>query len=196
MRTVETSSFENSPEYICISHTWGRWRVDPSVQVDGVPWLVPQCSKFEVRSLSALLQRAFGQRSIFSKLIWLDLLCIHQDGSPKANEEIARQASIFHNCRLCIAWMHDIQTWTGLERAINWTGLTYLQKTSERMLPDIASLIESASLLASTQFELVKLVASGKRNTLQKWKDGVIGEKHKPWSSNSGTLIIYGNPSD
>ncbi len=196
MRTVETSSIERSLEYICISHTWGRWRVNPSVQVDGVPWLVPQCSKFEVRSLPARLRHAFGQRRIFSKLIWLDLLCIPQDGSPKANEEIARQASIFHNCRLCIAWMHDVQAWIGLERAINWSALTYLQKTSERMLPDIAPLIEKASLLASTQIELVKLVAPGRRNTLQKWEDWATGEKHKPWSPNSGSLSTYGNPSD
>ena len=196
MRTVETSSIEQSPEYICISHTWGRWRVNPSFQVDGVPWLVPQCSKFEVRSLPALLQNAFGQRRIFSNLVWLDLLCIPQDGSPKANEEIARQASIFHNCRLCIAWMHDVQSWTGLKRAINWSALTYLQKTSERMLTGIAPLIENASLLASTQIELVKLVAHGRRNTLQKWEDWVTGEKYKPWSPSSGSFVTYGNPSD
>ena len=196
MRTVETSSIGQSPEYICISHTWGRWRIHPSIQVYGVPWLVPQCSKFEVRSLPALLRDAFGQRRIFSKLIWLDLLCIPQDGSPKANEEIARQASIFHNCRLCIAWMHDVQSWTGLKRAINWSALTYLQKTSERMLPDIAPLVENASLLASTQIELVKLIAPGRRNVLQKLEDWVTGEKHKPWSPNSGSFVTYGNPSD
>jgi hypothetical protein len=63
-QTVLVEELREPPEYIRVSHTWGRW-------LPGVPWLVPPNSKFEVRSLPAEVERAFA-----SGYVWLDPLCI------------------------------------------------------------------------------------------------------------------------
>ena len=76
------------PDYICISHTWGRWIIDkaPAVDVPGVNWPVPQNTLFRVEDLPDRLEAAFP-----GKCIWLDLVCIPQDRSKRALIEIGRQ---------------------------------------------------------------------------------------------------------
>lgn len=102
-RTVIVNELSNDPEeYCCVSHTWGRWRKD-AIHIEGVPWLVPQNEKFDVERLPEHLQQI--QPRI--RFIWIDLFCIPQDGSSKADDEINRQALIFQNSSRCIAWIND-----------------------------------------------------------------------------------------
>lgn len=81
----------NSPEYLCISHTWGRWRVDPPSLADipGIPWPVPRNTKFNVERLPQDLAK-LGARC---RYVWMDLFCIPQEWSTRADIEIARQVS-------------------------------------------------------------------------------------------------------
>ena len=126
MHTIVAGDLHSKPEYCCVSHTWGRWRKEPPIHVDGVPWLVPQNDRFVVENLPHLL------RSIqpHPKYTWLDLFCIPQDGSPKANEEINRQAAIFQNASRCLAWQNDILDWSMTRNALIWLGLSFLHTTS------------------------------------------------------------------
>jgi len=55
--TVESSSISISPEYIAISHTWGRWLKDRPVKIPGVPWDVLQNKHFNVRDIREILRR-------------------------------------------------------------------------------------------------------------------------------------------
>lgn len=116
-RTVVVSDLEYAPEYVCVSHTWGRWRErdKPNASIPGVPWLVPQNSRFQVEALPARLEAA-----LLGRYIWLDLLCIPQDRSERALIEIARQASIFGNATIVVCWLNDIDDWTGTRMAIEW----------------------------------------------------------------------------
>jgi hypothetical protein len=116
-RTVIVGDMDFTPEYICISHTWGRWLdpTKPSTAVSGVPWLVPQNTIFEVQDLPHRLRDAFPM-----KYLWFDLLCIPQDGSERALLEISRQADIFGNASAVMAWLNDINDWTGLRQTTEW----------------------------------------------------------------------------
>lgn len=69
--TITAQETDILPEYICISHTWGRWlkEKEPFVAVSGVPWLVPQNTRFRVEDLPELLERNFP-----GMFVWLDLL--------------------------------------------------------------------------------------------------------------------------
>lgn len=95
-RTVEVSSLVSRPQYTAISHTWGRWEkvVSGQVKKTNVPgvngWQVPENTIFDVVSLPKILSRVPATR-----FVWLDLVCIPQDGSQRARSEIARQAEIF-----------------------------------------------------------------------------------------------------
>jgi hypothetical protein len=116
-RTVIVDDMDMVPEYICISHTWGRWvdSKNPPTEVSGVPWLVPQNTIFRVQELPEQLQNAFPV-----KYLWLDLVCIPQDMSARALIEISRQADIFGNAVAVVAWLNDIDDWTGLRQTIEW----------------------------------------------------------------------------
>lgn len=130
-RTVEVESLIHCPEYICISHTWGRW-VDeskPPFQIPGVPWPTPRVKRerFNVEALPQNLQK-LGK----GDYVWFDLFCIPQVARKdnrwyeeeyrkrygeevldhwreRADDEIAHQSSIFHGSTGCIAWLNDIQ---------------------------------------------------------------------------------------
>jgi hypothetical protein len=108
---------DTKPEYICISHTWGRWvdSKNPSIAVIGVPWLVPQNIIFRVQELPERLRSAFPV-----KFLWLDLVCIPQDMTERALIEISRQADIFGNAVAVVAWLNDIDDWTGLRQTTEW----------------------------------------------------------------------------
>jgi hypothetical protein len=136
-RTVEVSELHVCPKYICISHTWGRWkdRAKPYLEVPKVPWLVPQNGLFRVEELPEILHAAFP-----GQYIWLDLFCIPQDRSKRALQEISRQAAIFGNASIAIAWLNDVQDWKGLRDTVEWLSMYYLQNRGvddDEVLPDI-----------------------------------------------------------
>jgi hypothetical protein len=135
-RTVIVDDMDSKPEYICISHTWGRWLdpAKPPTTVSGVPWLVPQNTIFKVQELPHRLRDAFP-----TKYLWFDLLCIPQDGSERALLEISRQADIFGNASAVVAWLNDINDWTGLRQTTEWLCRFCLSSygATEPGLPDI-----------------------------------------------------------
>lgn len=127
-KTVTASGIRPRPEYMCISHTWGRWRLPSSIHVTGVPWPVPENSRYKVQDVPAQLS------ALPSRYIWFDLFCIPQQASSKLkDDEISRQAAIFRGSTACIAWLYDLTDWAGVKRALEWLCLNYLSVTS---MPD------------------------------------------------------------
>lgn len=151
-RTVIVSDLEAEPEYCCISHTWGRWRKE-AIPIAGVPWLVPQNERFEVDRLPEHLEQ-IRPRIPF---IWIDLFCIPQDGSSKADDEINRQAIIFQNASRCIAWINDAREWSGTMKALDWLGISYLHATTCPGIYDTDTLLTSLQHEADTTSELFSL---------------------------------------
>lgn len=129
-RTVKVEELDSIQPYIALSHTWGRWqRRDPETDepilasVKGVPWLVPENDRFDVRRLPELLLQLRGAR-----YVWIDLFCIPQDRSSLARREIAKQAAIFRNSSEAIAWLNDVSGWTNLESALQWMLAQYINR--------------------------------------------------------------------
>ena len=152
-RTVTVTELDTDPEeYCCVSHTWGRWRKE-AIPIEGVPWLVPQNAKFDVERLPEHLQQI--QPRI--RFIWIDLFCIPQDGSPKADDEINRQALIFQNASRCIAWINDARQWGGTIKAMDWLGISYLHATTAPGIYDTDTLLHSLHHEANTVSELFSL---------------------------------------
>jgi hypothetical protein len=149
-RTVETSSLQSTILYTAISHTWGRWKKStPPVRVDGVEnWLIPENEIFNVKNLPQILVDVPTK----TPYVWFDLLCIPQDRSARALEEIARQATIFRKAQYAIAWLNTIEHWSGLKGAVEWMSLKYMLHTSLEysagqldMDSEVRSTFESAS---------------------------------------------------
>lgn len=125
-QTVVVEDLPNrySLEYACISHTWGRWRIDPPAKIPGVPWSVPRNTKFDVEQLPEHLSTLGG------RYIWIDLFCIPQERSERTNMEIARQSAIFRNSSTCVAWLNDIESWEGLQASLAWLSLRFSSGTT------------------------------------------------------------------
>lgn len=100
------------PDYVCISHTWGRWRKPTEVQVSGVKWPVPENERYDVRKLPEML----SQSGLGCRYDWFDLFCIPQSGDDKRKDiEISNQADIFRKSSRCIAWVKHWDSWDGVE---------------------------------------------------------------------------------
>ena len=152
-RTVTVNELDTDPEeYCCVSHTWGRWRKE-AIPIEGVPWLVPQNARFDVERLPEHLKQIQPR----VRFIWIDLFCIPQDGSPKADEEINRQALIFQNASRCIAWINDARQWGGTIKAIDWLGISYLHATTVPGIYDTDKLLDSLHHEADIVSELFSL---------------------------------------
>ena len=149
-RTVVVKDLNSEPEYCCVSHTWGRWRKE-AIPINGVPWLVPQNEKFEVERLPEHLQQIQPR----TRFIWIDLFCIPQDGSKKADDEINRQALIFQNASRCIAWINDVKQWNGTSKALDWLGISYLHATTSPGIYDTDTLLHAIGREAGTTSELL-----------------------------------------
>ena len=123
-RTIETMSLNEVPIYTAISHTWGRWaKLNQPVIVEGVrDWLIPENDIFDVKMLPEILRKV----PVATSYIWFDLLCIPQDRSIRALEEIARQAKIFRGAKYAIAWLNMIPDWQGLKATTEWMCMHYL----------------------------------------------------------------------
>lgn len=114
------------PDYLCISHTWGRWSKPTAVHVPGVRWPVPENKRYDVRDLPAML----SQSNLGCRYVWFDLFCIPQSGDDERKDlEIAHQAAIFRKSSRCIAWVNHCDSWDGVENALKWLGLRYLKAT-------------------------------------------------------------------
>ena len=121
-KTVVAGELKDPPNYIAISHTWGRWIIDgPPVSLLGTPWLIPQNMRFEVAQLAEILQAV----PLPHRYIWLDLVCIPQDHSERANIEISRQAMIFREASFTIMWLSDVPRWKYLLSVIEWLCLDF-----------------------------------------------------------------------
>lgn len=169
-QTVEVSKLSHLPDYVCISHTWGRWvlrhadGLPVTVRLqDQVPWLVPTNTQYRVEDLPD----QFAE--LGASYIWFDLFCIPQDsgdpnddlifaapegldaetvtGARLRTVEIGRQVEIFRGASRTIGWIHDAASWDGLCSALDWLGLKYLANTSMFDYPgtSIGTRIEEAA---------------------------------------------------
>ncbi|KAF2733406.1 hypothetical protein EJ04DRAFT_524581 [Polyplosphaeria fusca] len=114
------------PQYSVISHTWGRFRLkDQEVEIPGVQWRVPCLDPdqlFDVKFLPEILSNF----PLPTRYLWLDLVCIPQDGRPLQDIEIGRQAGIFTTATFAVVWFNRLNGWEGLEAALMWSGIKYL----------------------------------------------------------------------
>lgn len=172
-----------SPEYVVISHTWGRWVKEgaPWISLPNVPWKIPQNERFEVSELPQLLER------FPCEYVWLDLLTIPQEDSPQdmvdiQQAEIARQATIFRNASAAVAWLNDIQSWSALPSTIRYLSFNFLRNFSvnETSRAAISSLLDDASAAADTFIELL--------NALEDGRDGLNQRQPNPWFTSLWTL--------
>lgn len=139
-----------APEYVAISHTWGRWQIEShSISVDGVPWKVPCNTRFDVTDLPGMMHSL----PFSTRFVWMDLLCIPQEvPRPKrALQEIARQAVIFAGAEHVVAWFSDVGDWRGLRAATRWLALGYLRAggkdamDAQGLMMDEAATVEAGS---------------------------------------------------
>ncbi|KAF2727373.1 hypothetical protein EJ04DRAFT_557431 [Polyplosphaeria fusca] len=125
LRTVVVSDLIHNNvgvRYVAISHTWGRWSKDKPIPIDGVPWLVPQNTRFKVQDLPNILLSIPSE----FRFVWMDLVCIPQDRSEEGAREISRQAKVFRGASQAIAWFTDVESFEGLEKILAWWTLELL----------------------------------------------------------------------
>lgn len=160
-RTIIVADLDCCPAYTCVSHTWGRWRiphapgVDAEAFVEGVPWLVPRNTLYDVCALPEMFLK-LGDNTDY---LWFDLVCIPQDGSRRADIEISRQSDIFRGAATCVAWFHTVESWEGMLGALEWRALGFLQTTMRdygAIYPEADEKVEEAAAAAQRGIALME----------------------------------------
>jgi hypothetical protein len=85
------------------------------------------------------------------KYVWLDLVCIPQDGSDRQRSEIARQTTIFKAAKYATIWLSGVANFDGIRSAVNWLSLAYLRfHERQTNIDDVfATAIESQAIQTS-----------------------------------------------
>lgn len=147
-RSIRTCDLTSLPAYIAVSHTWGRWRAN-AMDIDGVPWPVPGCDKFDVKGLPDML----AAMPFPEEYVWMDLFCIPQSGDDtRAKLEIANQAAIFQSASAAIAWLSTVPAWEGLQYTLELMALQCFSLESEL---DLGSIMERCTANAGTSTYMV-----------------------------------------
>ncbi|KAI0551687.1 hypothetical protein F4679DRAFT_121819 [Xylaria curta] len=128
-KTIDCSHLPTpKPSYVCVSHTWGRWRTSEMVDLAGTPWKIPQNTVFGAQNIPASLECLAD--SIDTDFVWFDLVCIPQTREGPlgvtAEREIAQQAAIFRGATQCLAWLNYVGSWKAENHLIDWLSLQYL----------------------------------------------------------------------
>lgn len=144
-RTVETALLQRPrPAYTCVSHTWGRWRLDAMTDLQGVPWQLPENSIFGVQQLPAMFKEL--RSKICTDYLWLDLVCIPQtrdgDLGKIAKREISRQAGIFRKSVAALIWFNYVDNWAAENHLLRWLSFQYLAISTAPGLYDTAHMLD------------------------------------------------------
>lgn len=83
-----------------------------------VRWLVPENSRFDVREQPNSLQTLGRKLSI--RYAWIDLFCIPQDRSKRAQKEVSQQAAIFGGAAVAVAWQNEVMSREVMLESIRW----------------------------------------------------------------------------
>ncbi|KAL3963336.1 hypothetical protein ACCO45_000340 [Purpureocillium lilacinum] len=134
-QTVRTSDFAKCPDYVCVSHTWGRWTCRPPklVRVPNVPWEIKANTLYDVLDVPEML---------------LGLKADYND-SPEHHAEVANQTAIFRRSKACVAWLNDVEEWKVTAAALDDIGLRYLQNTCNH--PDLEETVLCPNLQLCTR---------------------------------------------
>lgn len=97
-QAVRVEELSSCPDYLCVSHTWGRFTHRPEqwINIPGVRWPVKSIRLYDVRDVPDML---FG---LGAEYVWLDLFCLPQLESPEHHEEVANQTAIFRRAKACV----------------------------------------------------------------------------------------------
>ena len=203
-RTIETTSLGFRPQYIAVSHTWGRWKrhSEPSLKIPGVPWLVPQNDLWDVLTLPQQLRKIPGRY----RFVWFDLVCIPQDVEPGSLllqiecNEISKQAAIFGNAARATMWLSTVEAYefeqlqaTVIEWALLsgkfWHGAAWERDESdelERLHPGLFSNAHHIRKNMRSMSESVPLVREDRRSLIGTDADPI--EYIHPWFTSLWTL--------
>jgi hypothetical protein len=172
------------PDYVAISHSWVRWQdhTAPPLRLPGVPWDVPQNSKFKVEELPVRLA------VLPWRYFWIDLLTIPQ-GSSLEPDMLAQQdwevkcvPQTFRKAAKAFAWLDDISSWTSLPAALTYLALEYLSSTPRTGLDkdSLSSSLHMAKTVADNPLELLEHGHNRQTPATDVWKPNAFFTS--PWS--------------
>ena len=100
-----TVSLNAAPKFEALSYVWGGNSRRVPIRVDGQRLLVTRNLAAAMRSLSSRAMMGFGSSSNFTRLVWIDAVCIDQSNTSERNSQIWLMGDIYSEARHVVAWL-------------------------------------------------------------------------------------------
>ena len=97
--TLQPVSYEDKPNYLALSYTWGPEQPTRTIFVDG--------ARFTVReNLYHFLDRfRHDAKGMEGEAIWIDQICINQDDISERNNQVGRMRDVYSHASKVIVWL-------------------------------------------------------------------------------------------
>ncbi|KAH9904517.1 heterokaryon incompatibility protein-domain-containing protein [Xylariomycetidae sp. FL2044] len=87
---------DQEPDYEAVSYVWGSLDATQDIELDGQPFKITRNLRMVLRYL---------RRPSTDRVLWVDALCINQQGVEERSHQVSLMKKIYTHCRVDLAWL-------------------------------------------------------------------------------------------
>lgn len=123
------------PNFEALSYVWGDAREHIPIIVNGKRLLVSENLAAAIRDLSSRAMARPGGPHDFSRVVWIDAICIDQTNMAERNSQVRLMGDIYNTARQVISWLGP-----GFQNQMNYINThmsAYLKRRDASVLSDV-----------------------------------------------------------
>ncbi len=102
---LSTVSLDTAPTFEALSYVWGDSSNRVPIRIDGRQLLVTRNLAAAMRALSSRAMMGFGSSPDYTRLIWIDAICIDQSNTSERNSQVRLMGDIYSEARHVVGWL-------------------------------------------------------------------------------------------
>ncbi|KAK0644469.1 heterokaryon incompatibility protein-domain-containing protein, partial [Cercophora newfieldiana] len=102
---LSTVSLDAAPDFEALSYVWGDAADRVPIIVNGQRLLATKNLEAAMRALSSRAMMGFGASRDFTRVVWIDALCIDQTNLAERASQVKLMGDIYSSARHVVTWL-------------------------------------------------------------------------------------------